>query len=65
MSDSAGPTAEEATALFQSLEQKFPSKTLGEDRWYIVAVILSFYSQLYSLLANLEENTAQKNAELF
>ena len=38
MSSSDEPTAEQAKALFEKLEQKFPSKTLGEDRWYLVAV---------------------------
>ena len=32
------PTAAEAITLFQTIEQKFPSKTLGEDKWYLVAV---------------------------
>jgi hypothetical protein len=32
------PTAEEAVALFEAIEKKFPHKTLGEDKWYIVAV---------------------------
>lgn len=31
-------TAEEAKTLLSALQQKFPSKTLGEDRWYILAV---------------------------
>lgn len=38
MSSSEEPTAEEAKVLFQKLEQKFPSKTLGGERWYLVAV---------------------------
>ena len=41
MSSSKEPTAEEATALFEKLEQKFPSKTLSEERWYLVAVSLA------------------------
>ncbi|MDI1487980.1 MAG: hypothetical protein OHK93_007254 [Ramalina farinacea] len=32
-------TAEEAKTLLSALQQKFPSKTLGEDRWYILALI--------------------------
>jgi hypothetical protein len=32
------PTATEALALFQEIEQKFPSATLGDDKWYILAV---------------------------
>ena len=42
-SDLSEPTARQATALFESLEQKFPSKTLGEDRWYLIAVQLPAY----------------------
>ncbi|ORX99503.1 hypothetical protein BCR34DRAFT_523200 [Clohesyomyces aquaticus] len=30
------PTVEEATALFNAIEEKFPSKTLGDDKWYIL-----------------------------
>jgi len=32
------PTAAEAIALFETIEQKFPSKTLGDGKWYLVAV---------------------------
>lgn len=38
MSSSEEPTADEAKDLFEKLEQKFPSKTLGAERWYLVAV---------------------------
>lgn len=41
MTDTDDPTAEQATKLFQDLEQKFPSKNLGEERWYLIAVRLS------------------------
>lgn len=41
MSSSEEPTTEGARVLFQKLEQKFPSKTLGRERWYLVAVRLS------------------------
>jgi len=34
-------TAEDAVKLFGSLEQQFPYETVGEDRWYLVAVRLS------------------------
>ena len=34
------PTVEEAIALFESIEEKFPRNTLGEDKWYLVAVSL-------------------------
>lgn len=39
MSSSEEPTAEDAKVLFEKIEQKFPSKTLGGERWYLVAVI--------------------------
>jgi hypothetical protein len=32
------PTQEEAVALFQIIEQKFPNGTLGDGKWYLVAV---------------------------
>lgn len=32
------PTEEEALALFKSVEERFPSKSLGDDKWYILAV---------------------------
>ena len=41
MSSSEEPTVEEAKSLFEKLAQKFPSKTLGVERWYLVAVRLS------------------------
>lgn len=38
MSSSKEPTAQEATELFETLEHKFPSKTLGAEKWYLVAI---------------------------
>lgn len=32
------PTSEEALALFEAVEEKFPSETLGDDKWYILTV---------------------------
>jgi hypothetical protein len=32
------PTDEEALALFKAVEDKFPSSTLGTEKWYIVLV---------------------------
>ena len=32
------PTEEEAIALFKAVEEKFPSKTLGNDKCYIATV---------------------------
>lgn len=51
MSSSEEPTAEGAKVLFEQLEQKFPSKTLGRERWYLVAVRLaSDPSKLHGLI---------------
>lgn len=35
-------TAEDAVELFKSLEDRFPSKTVGGDRWYLIAVTTLF-----------------------
>lgn len=32
------PTKEEAIALFDSIEKHFPAKTLGSDKWFILAL---------------------------
>jgi len=32
------PSAEEAIALFNALEEKFPSQTLGTDKWYLMTI---------------------------
>lgn len=32
------PTNDEALALFRSVEELFPSKSLGDDKWYILTV---------------------------
>lgn len=32
------PTEDEALALFKAIEEKFPSATLGNEKWYILAV---------------------------
>lgn len=32
------PSKEETLALFASVEQHFPAKTLGDDKWYILAL---------------------------
>lgn len=34
------PTDDEALALFKAIEGKFPSTTLGNDKWYILTVRL-------------------------
>ena len=38
MSSSEEPTVESARILFEKIEQKFPSQTLGKERWYLVTV---------------------------
>ncbi|KAF2450034.1 hypothetical protein P171DRAFT_507903 [Karstenula rhodostoma CBS 690.94] len=30
------PTEEEALALFKAVEKKFPSKTVGDDKWFVL-----------------------------
>jgi hypothetical protein len=35
------PTEDEALALFKAVEQKFPSKSLGDDKWYVLTVRVS------------------------
>lgn len=32
------PSAEQALKLFKDVEELFPSKALGEERWYILLV---------------------------
>jgi hypothetical protein len=32
------PTEDEALALFKAVEEKFPSESLGDDKWYILTV---------------------------
>ena len=32
------PTDDEALALFKAVEEKFPSKSLGGGKWYVLAV---------------------------
>ena len=31
-------TEEEALTLFRVVEEKFPSETLGSDKWYVLTV---------------------------
>ena len=38
MSSSEEPTVEGARVLFEKVEQKFPSQTLGKERWYLITV---------------------------
>jgi hypothetical protein len=32
------PTEDEALALFKAVEEKFPSESLGNDKWYVLIV---------------------------
>ena len=32
------PTDDKALTLFQAVEEKFPAKTLGDDKWYVLLV---------------------------
>jgi len=34
-------TPEKAVSLFKALEEKFPHKSLGHDKWYLVAVCVA------------------------
>jgi hypothetical protein len=38
MSNFREPTAEDVLTLFAEIENKFPHNTLGDDKWYLVAV---------------------------
>ena len=38
MAEQQEPTKEDAVALFEAIETKFPSGTLGDDKWYLVTV---------------------------
>jgi hypothetical protein len=38
MSTYSEPTAEQAVALFQEIEKRFPHNSVGEDMWYLVTV---------------------------
>ena len=40
MISTSEPTTAQAMTLFKDLEAKFPSKNLGEERWYLLAVNL-------------------------
>jgi hypothetical protein len=46
------PTEDEALALFKAIEEKFPSKSLGNDKWYVLLVRIA----IYNLLVHAEEN---------
>lgn len=50
MESHVGPSADKKTALFQAIEEKFPSRSLGDDRWYLVAVALCLASDFRAAL---------------
>ncbi|EUC49369.1 hypothetical protein COCMIDRAFT_33218 [Bipolaris oryzae ATCC 44560] len=69
---SRDPTADEALALFKGIEEKFPAKTLGDDKWYLLAlsVIVSggqpnFVPLLYKhLIARPEYQSSEERQKL-
>jgi hypothetical protein len=40
------PTNDEALALFKAIEAKFPSQTLGDDKWYVLLVWAVLYTHM-------------------
>jgi hypothetical protein len=44
------PTEDEALALFKAIEEKFPSKSLGDDKWYVLMVSVSFRFMMLVLI---------------
>ncbi|WEW56590.1 hypothetical protein PRK78_002037 [Emydomyces testavorans] len=65
-------TPEEAIALFQAIEKRFPSASLGEDRWYLIPLAAltgsgqpEFVIQLYTyLLSQPEYSTPASRRQL-
>ncbi|OAK99181.1 hypothetical protein IQ06DRAFT_294595 [Phaeosphaeriaceae sp. SRC1lsM3a] len=64
------PTEEEALALFKSVEERFPSKSLGDDKWYILALAAvvgggqpSFAPLLYKQLIQRPEYTTPEQRQ--
>ena len=47
MSETSEPIAEETARFFEDLRAKFSSSDLGEARWYLLAVHLTFPNLLY------------------
>jgi len=43
------PTDDEALALFKAIEEKFPSQSLGDDKWYVLLVWHVLYTQMRAL----------------
>ncbi|KAL6157848.1 hypothetical protein ACJQWK_07345 [Exserohilum turcicum] len=65
-------TEDEALALFKAVEEKFPSETLGSDKWYVVVLAAMtggghphFAAQLYQeLIKRPEYQTPAQRQEL-
>ena len=62
MSTLSDPTAEEAVTLFENLEGKFPTKKLGTERWYLLAVSSPGRSPLFSHIFTRLNNTSRTNS---
>ena len=43
------PTDDEALALFKAIEEKFPSQSLGDDKWYVLLVWPVLHIQMRAL----------------
>ncbi|KAK4690551.1 hypothetical protein P7C71_g6261, partial [Lecanoromycetidae sp. Uapishka_2] len=66
----AEPTAEGAIALFKQLEKKFPTQTLGEERWYLIAISAltgggepEFVGNLYTYLTQKPQYTTSESRQ--
>ncbi|KAH7392078.1 hypothetical protein DE146DRAFT_679574 [Phaeosphaeria sp. MPI-PUGE-AT-0046c] len=64
------PTEDEALALFRTIEERFPSKSLGDDKWYILAFAAmvgggqpSFAPLLYKQLIQRPEYTTPEQRQ--
>lgn len=69
MAVAQGPTKDEAIALFESIEKKFPHKTVGNDTWYmvvlsaIVGVEPEHTANLYTYLINKPEFSTSESRQ--
>lgn len=46
------PTDEEVLAMFKAVEELFPSKSLGKNKWYILTVSSSLVSSVAGFSAD-------------
>lgn len=66
------PTTDEALALFKAIEEKFPARALGDDKWYLLALAAivsggqsNFAPCLYKhLIARPEYQSAEERQKL-